>query len=167
MSNMLNLETIAIAEIQSSARKAEREPYRPVVLIVDEEEIIADTRAAIFTSWGYAVMTAYDAVSALEIAGVIPPELLVADIELSGSNGVCLAIQMRELVPDCKVLLVSGQQGGVNRFAASVNEIRGFSLLIKPVHPEAMRERVAELTRGSHRDHFFDSRPDDEERLTA
>ena len=45
---------------------------RPVVLIVEDEQIIADTRVAIFTSWGFTAIAAYDSAEALSTARVIP-----------------------------------------------------------------------------------------------
>jgi DNA-binding response OmpR family regulator len=62
---------------------------------VDDEQIIADTRVAILHSWGYAAVACYDAETALELASVIPPEILVSDVLLTGMNGVDLAIAIR------------------------------------------------------------------------
>jgi DNA-binding response OmpR family regulator len=46
-------------------------------------------------SWGYAAVACYDAETALELASVIPPEILVSDVLLTGMNGVDLAIAIR------------------------------------------------------------------------
>ena len=46
--------------------------HRPVVLVVDDERVIADALAAILRSRSFAAMGAYDAESALDLARVIP-----------------------------------------------------------------------------------------------
>ena len=83
--------------------------YRPVVLVVDDESAIADTLTEILSRSGYAAMTAYDGNDALETALMTPPEMLITDVILPGMSGVELAITIRRIFPDCKILLFSGQ----------------------------------------------------------
>jgi DNA-binding response OmpR family regulator len=118
---------------------------RPVVLIVDDEQIIADTRVAIFTSWGFTAIAVYDSAEALSTARVIPPDLLISDVTLSGMNGVDLAIEIQKNVPDCKVMLVSGQAISADLFAHAREAGHNFTMLIKPVHPSEMEARLSEL----------------------
>ena len=143
MSYGLNVETILLADLPLDASRIEESCPRPVVLVVDDEEIIADTRVAILASWGYAAMASYDAETALEMARVIPPEILVSDVLLTGMNGVDLAIEIRSGVPDCKVILFSGQADSLNLLALARNAGHNFTLLQKPVHPA---ELLAHLT---------------------
>jgi DNA-binding NtrC family response regulator len=111
------------------------EKNRPVVLIVDDERVIADTLAVILSKNGFAAMTAYDGKSALEIAGVIPPELLLSDVVMPEMTGIELAIAVVQNVPDCKVLLFSGQAATVDLLAQAHAAGRDFTTLKKPVHP--------------------------------
>ena len=76
----LSIEIVPLTEITRKGIVADTGQHRPVVLVVDDEQIIADTRAAIFNNWGYTALTAYTAEAALELAEVIPPELLVSDV---------------------------------------------------------------------------------------
>jgi DNA-binding response OmpR family regulator len=145
MLTVSSFETVPLAEIVRKGLVAETTPHRPVVLIVDDEQVIADTRAAIFSSWGYATMAAYDAESALELADVIPPELLVSDVILTGMNGVDLAIAIKTSVPDCKVLLLSGQPAGVDMLAAARNAGHDFTLLLKPLHPARLLAQLSKM----------------------
>ena len=101
-----NFESIPIDEITSPP---DGEEYRPVVLVVDDEIAIADTLAIILSKNGFAAITAYDGKSALEIARVIPPDLLLSDVAMPEMTGVELAITLHEQIPDCRVLLFSGQ----------------------------------------------------------
>ena len=142
-------ETVPLTEIAKRGLIAETTPHRPVVLIVDDETIIADTRAAIFTNWGYAAMTAYTAEDAIEIASVVPPELLVSDVMLAAMNGVDLAIAIQARVPDCKVVLFSGLPGSAEMVAAARCAGHDFTLLDKPLHPAQVLAQLKQLKLGS------------------
>jgi DNA-binding response OmpR family regulator len=116
----------------------------PVVLIVDDERIIADTLTAIFNRNGYAALTAYDAKSALEIAALIPPELLITDVMMPGMNGIDLAIAIEALLPDCRILLFSGQASTVDLLSRARTMGHDFTTLSKPVHPTELLKRASE-----------------------
>jgi DNA-binding response OmpR family regulator len=119
------------------------EGHRPVVLIVDDEEMIADTLGIILSHQGFAPLTAYDAESALEIANVIPPEVLLTDIVMPGMNGIELAIEMTRLVPDCKILLFSGQSARMEDMLEEARaEGHDFEALTKPIHPTVLVQRI-------------------------
>jgi CheY-like chemotaxis protein len=119
------------------------EPHRPVVLVVDDEPVIADTVSFILKRSGFTVLTAYDAQSALELARVVPPELLLSDITMAPEmNGIELAIELVELIPDCKILLFSGQAGTMDMLAPARQAGHSFTLLAKPMHPTALLAQV-------------------------
>jgi DNA-binding response OmpR family regulator len=118
---------------------------RPVVLIVDDEQVIADTLSAIFAKCGFAALTAYDAPSALEVAMLSAPEILISDVALPGMNGVELAIALVEAVPACKVLLFSAHAGAAEMVMEAREQGHEFLFLAKPVHPAVVVTRVKEL----------------------
>ncbi len=118
--------------------------YRPRVLVVDDECLIADTLAKVLTLSGYAAIAAYDADDALETALQSPPELLITDVALPGMNGIHLAITMKRIFPECKILLFSGQASTVDLMAAARREGHRFTLLNKPVPPQDLVAMVAE-----------------------
>lgn len=125
--------------------------YRPVVLVVDDESVIADSLAEILNRGGYAAMAAYDGESALESALLVPPELLISDVFLPGMNGIELAKTVKRIFPDCKVILFSGQASTADLLASAKKGGHHFSLLTKPVHPTDLLARVTES---------FSSRPE-------
>jgi DNA-binding response OmpR family regulator len=124
-----------------------REKHRPVVLVVDDERIIADTVSLIFSHNGFAVMTAYDGASALELAAVIPPELLITDVVMPGMTGIELAIAIKQTVPDCEILIFSGQASTMDLLAVARLSGHDFTALSKPVHPTIM---LAEASKRLH-----------------
>ena len=60
--------TVSIKDVPASSPDAQDDPYRPVVLVVDDESMIADSLADILKRSGYAAVPAYDGEAALEIA---------------------------------------------------------------------------------------------------
>lgn len=153
MSYPMNFETVPLSQIafrgaagheddQDSACPVERKG--PVVLIVDDERVIADTLSTILSRSGFAVLTAYDGKSALELARVVPPELLLTDVMmLPGMNGVDLAMAVANEVPDCKILLFSGNAGTADLLRGAREAGHHFTMLAKPLHPTELLAHVA------------------------
>ena len=116
---------------------------RPVVLVVDDESVITDTLAEILNRSGYTAIPAYDAEEALETALLMPPELLLTDVMLPGMNGIELAVRIRRIFPDCKILLFSGQAATTDLLASAAGQGHRFDLLSKPIHPADLLRHVS------------------------
>jgi DNA-binding response OmpR family regulator len=116
---------------------------KPRVLVVDDESVIADTLAAILNQSGYEAVATYDAEEALEIALNKPPHMLITDVMLPGMNGIDLAIQMKRIFPDCKVILFSGAAGTSDLMVSALTAGHHFSLLGKPLHPKDLLASVS------------------------
>ena len=80
---------------------------RRFILVVDDEQRIADTLSLILLSKGYASQPAYDGTTALAVCGERVPDLLLTDVVMPEMNGIELAIAVRREFPNCKVLLSS------------------------------------------------------------
>jgi CheY-like chemotaxis protein len=143
MSYPLNFEVISLDEVPWNDSMSFPSQRESVVLVVDDERIIADTLSLILSNSGYTVLTAYDGKTALELARAIPPALLITDVVMPGMTGIELAITLVEVVPDCKVLLFSGQAATVDLLATARDMGHEFTLLTKPVHPTDMLRRVS------------------------
>jgi CheY-like chemotaxis protein len=122
----------------SEAPPADTTPYLRTVLVVDDESVIAETVAAILSRNGFAATTAFDGTEALEMALISPPELLITDVSLPGMSGIELAITIRRIFPDCKVLLFSGHAATAGLMATAQRAGHTFTLLSKPVHPKEL-----------------------------
>jgi CheY-like chemotaxis protein len=127
--------TVSIKDVPASIPANDSRTHRPVVLVVDDESAIADTLAEILRRTGYTAMPAYDAEEALETALLVPPELLITDVVLPGMSGIELAIKIRRIFPDCRILLFSGQAATADLLASANRTGHTFELLSKPVHP--------------------------------
>jgi CheY-like chemotaxis protein len=115
------------------------------VLVVDDEQRIADTLTIILSSKGYAAQAAYSGATALAVCGNRSPDLLLTDVVMPEMNGIELAMAIRRDFPACKVLLFSGQAATTELLEEASSRGHQFELLAKPVHPLDLLDKVAEL----------------------
>jgi CheY-like chemotaxis protein len=154
MSPELRYKVVPMAEVPFDKSVPATEKQQPVVLVVDDEHVIADTLSVILSRSGFCVLTAYDGSSALELARGISPDLLLSDVMMGpGMDGTQLAMEMVKTFPDCKVLLFSGHAATANLLAKARSEGHEFTLMTKPVHPADLLKRIGESfasSRGAH-----------------
>lgn len=112
------------------------------ILVVDDSPIIADTVAQILTMYGYKALTAYCAESALKIALKTAPTLVLTDVMLPGMHDIELAIIMEEALPDCKIVLFSGQAGTAHLLDDAKLRGHEFPILAKPVHQHELLDHL-------------------------
>jgi CheY-like chemotaxis protein len=122
--------------------RAEDDPVKPRVLIVDDERLLADTTAAILRSAGFRTTTAYDGWEALEKARSFHPDYLLTDVMMPLMNGVELAIAVTKMLPNTKIVLFSGQAGISDIVEEGHAQGYEFPLLAKPVHPLRLIEAL-------------------------
>lgn len=140
----MNFETVPLAELASKGVIPPSNSSKPVVLIVDDEQIIADTLAAILRRSGFTAMSTYQGSTALEIARNSPPDLLLTDVAMPGMSGIDLAISIRQKFPLCKVLLFSGQASTTDLLTEARNAGHDLTCLQKPLHPSELLARISE-----------------------
>jgi CheY-like chemotaxis protein len=136
-------QVIPLAEVPINPLIGAVPEQRPIVLVVDDEKVIADTLSVILSRSGFMTMKAYDGESALELAKAVPPDLLLSDVMLgSGMDGAELAIAVVQHFPSCKVLLFSGHATSKDLLEKSRQNGHPFTLLTKPLHPADLLERI-------------------------
>lgn len=140
MPNKLKIEVVPVSEVKKDQVPASR----PVVLVVDDEKVIADTLSVILSRNGLDVLTAYDGESALKLAQRSSPNLLLTDVMMPGMTGIELAIALTKTAPSCKVLLFSGQAATMDLLASAKEQGHQFSLLEKPIHPSDLLSRISD-----------------------
>jgi DNA-binding response OmpR family regulator len=117
---------------------------RPMVLVIDDEPAVADTLVEILNNSGYAAIATYDGEDALETALLMPPELVIADVGLPGLSGIEVATVLRTKLPECKVLLLSGQRGTSGLSEPVKMDGNGFAVIDKPIRPTDLLAQVSE-----------------------
>jgi CheY-like chemotaxis protein len=144
MSPRLKVEIVPMAEVSGKDVVVLGKKSKPLVLVVDDEKIIADTLSIILSKSGFSTMTAYDGVAAMQLAKDLKPDLVISDVMMPGMTGIELAIAITQTVPRCKILLFSGQAATVDLLEEARNAGYNFTTLTKPVHPTDMLQRISE-----------------------
>jgi DNA-binding response OmpR family regulator len=121
----------------------------PKILVIDDEQFLADSLAAIFKAKGYEVAARYRPADGIAAAQSFRPNMLLSDVMLPELNGVELAVKIRSLLPDCKVLLMSGDSTTARSFLLqALKQGHEFDLLEKPIDPDDLLTRTKNLIGG-------------------
>ena len=115
---------------------------KPRVLVVDDERVIADTLAIILNQNGFAATAVYSGTGAIEKARSDRPDLIISDVMMDDMNGIEAAINIREFLPSCKILLFSGQAATAGLLENARSRGHQFDILAKPVHPQDLLAKL-------------------------
>jgi CheY-like chemotaxis protein len=134
------------AAAQEKKEKQEAEGGKcPSILVVDDEETVANTTVEILNLAGFCAFVAYEGQTALELAAKFHPDILLTDVMMPGMNGVELAVAISKLLPGTQILLISGQAGTIDLLDKARGEGYSFELVAKPIHPMKLIERLKEM----------------------
>jgi DNA-binding NtrC family response regulator len=118
----------------------------PRVFVVDDEEVIATSLAAILKISGFEASAFESPLDALNAARMEAPDLLISDVVMPELSGIDLAIRFKEECPNCKVLLFSGQAETANLLQKACSQGHDFTLLPKPIHPTDLLREIRRTT---------------------
>lgn len=119
-------------------------------MIVEDEEKLHEYLKQTLTQQGYAVWSAFDTPSALEILNTKIPDLLLLDLGLPNVSGETLCQEVKELYPDLKIIMLTGKD--------KVDDIvQGFSLgaddyITKPFQTAELLARIKARLKGASTD---------------
>jgi len=110
------------------------------ILLVEDEEAVRGLVREILSRLGYRVLMAGDGIEALALSRELgePIHLLLTDVIMPGMDGRELAERMMVARPDTRILFMSGYADP---------PIPDDILLEKPVTPDALARKVAEILR--------------------
>lgn len=108
---------------------------KPKVLVADDEQVIANTLAIILNQAGFEARAVYSGESAVVTLDIFAPDMLISDVIMTGMTGIETAIKVREKLPNCKILLFSGQAATADLLEKARTQGHEFEILAKPVHP--------------------------------
>src|ERR1700753_1135422 len=108
---------------------------KPRVLVADDEQVIANTLAIILNQAGFEARAVYSGEKAIEALDAFQPDMLISDGIMTGMTGIQGAIQTPPKLPNCKVLLFSGQAATADLLERARAQGHEFEILAKPVHP--------------------------------
>lgn len=108
------------------------------IIVIDDELLIAETVAEILNQEGFDATAASNGASAIELAKRWSPDIVLSDVIMPGLNGIETGIKIREIVPDCKIILFSGQAATVDLLEKARESGNYFEILAKPIKPEEL-----------------------------
>lgn len=117
----------------------------PLILVVDDEPIVAHTLVQILQSEGYDAISVSDGAAAVRRAQQAAPDLIVCDVIMPTLNGIEAAKQIRKILPTTKIILFSGQAEATGLVKRALAEGHTFEVLAKPLKPELLLEIIKRL----------------------
>ena len=112
------------------------------ILVVDDEPVIADTLVNILIGEGHDALSVSDGASAVKWAEMVRPDALVTDVIMPGMDGVETAKAIMKLLPNCRIILFSGQTASTDLLEKAVAEGYRFEVLAKPINPDVLVARL-------------------------
>jgi DNA-binding response OmpR family regulator len=113
------------------------------ILIIDDEKPLADTLSLILQNAGYEARAVYDGVAALSLIESFVPDLVISDVVMPGMNGIEACGKIKCELPNCHIILFSGQAATDELMSDARADGCDWELLAKPVHP---RDLLAKLS---------------------
>jgi DNA-binding response OmpR family regulator len=131
----------SLTRLQTTVPK-DQPGHRGVLLVVDDDEAVANSLAFMLSHAGYKTHAAYSFRQAAADAITLRPDLMLADILLPDGNGIDLAVRIRKTLASCKILLFSGDAGSSSVVSQSRAQGYDFQFVEKPIHPQDLISKL-------------------------
>jgi DNA-binding NtrC family response regulator len=115
---------------------------RQRIFVVDDESAIAWTLAIILDHAGFEAHAFEDPRKVMAACQEMAPDLLITDVAMPEMSGIELAIHVRAMLPQCKILLFSGQASTIDLLKKARAEGHDFELVAKPIHPKDLLAKL-------------------------
>lgn len=108
------------------------------IIIVDDDVLIAESLADILNGEGFEATAVFSGQDAIEWAKKTQPDVVVSDVVMPEMTGIETGKAIREILPQCRVILFSGQALTNDLLAEAREQGHSFEMLAKPVNPNAL-----------------------------
>jgi len=139
---LASLTSVQRDSLQTSHKSEKR------VLVVDDNEVIANTLSMVLRSAGYYAVAAYSGKQALELLRSDSIDLLLSDVMMPQMTGIELAIEATRKRHVQSVLLMSGVSATADLLTNARKLGYHFEILAKPMHPDEVIDRIRNLLSG-------------------
>ena len=119
------------------------------IIVVDDEPIIADTLVNILEGEGHDALAVSHGESAVKWAKMIKPDAIISDVIMPGMNGIETAKAILKVLPNCRIILFSGQAASSDLLAKARVEGYSFEVLPKPINPEILLQKLKSAETGA------------------
>lgn len=113
------------------------------LLVVDDEDIIRKRLRELGEKLGFTVHTANDGAEGWDKYKEVQPDLAILDIYMPRMNGLLLMHKIKEINPECPVILITGFLHYEQLIQRDRIKPEGF--IIKPFHLEKIANLILEL----------------------
>ena len=108
------------------------------VMVVDDEVLIAESLVEILRLEGHQAIAVSNGEAAIKWAEFLQPDAIICDVAMPGMDGFEVAKSVRELLPNCRMILFSGHASIQKALANTPIEDNCFEFVPKPVKPEVI-----------------------------
>jgi len=130
--------------MQGTSNATVKDPTSPLILIVDDDDSLADMFKSAMEENGYRAQTARDGNEGLAIAEAKSPDLIILDIMMPRRSGFLVLERLRQMLEEpIPVVIVTGNLGERHRSYAEMLGVGGY--FYKPVKMSVVLDRVNEL----------------------
>jgi CheY-like chemotaxis protein len=138
----------AVKAADSAARRAGPAPLHGRVLVVDDEQSVAEFMSELLRTWGLEVDVAHGGDEALSMLESDPGayDLVITDQSMPRMRGIELAGRIAHLSPAAPVVLYTGTADDIARHELEAARVK--ELVRKPVEPFELRAIVARFVSG-------------------
>jgi two-component system response regulator HydG len=124
--------------VESEMEKAWLLQIEARILVVDDDQLIRDQLARLYTQSGYNVTSVVCAEMALDQLALGDTDLVVTAIRLPGMSGVELVKRMQEISPDVAVIVITASKN--IETAVEVLKLGASDYIVKPFSAAAIQE---------------------------
>ncbi len=110
---------------------------KPIILVIDDEEIMRDSCTQILTKDGFQAETAEDGTIGLEMLREIKPDLVLVDLKMPGISGMEVLGKIKEIDPNIISVVITGY--ATVESAVDAMKIGAYDFLPKPFTPDQLR----------------------------
>lgn len=116
------------------------------MLIIDDDEVLCDRLAKAMQKRGYEVKTAYTVADGINAAKEFEPEFAIIDLRLSDGNGLQVVEKIREIVDDCRIVMLTAY-GNIATAVAAV-KAGAVDYLAKPADADSIERALLQTAEG-------------------
>jgi len=115
-----------------------------VMIVDDEKHFLEKLQQILSESSGYEVCGEYtDAFSAMEALQIAAPDILIADVLMPGMSGIGLVMQVKQLYPDIRIVLMIEKPG----LAVEGYEVGVSGVILKPLTDRGVMRTLRRIIR--------------------
>lgn len=111
---------------------------KKAIFVIDDSPAVTQSFVAVLRYAGFHATGEVSAARGLETARLQRPDILLCDVQLDGTRGVELSLELLKSLPECRVILISGDRNSPKILADARERGHDFEVLRKPIMPQEL-----------------------------